>query len=150
MNLFTVGRLCVKLAGRDAGQYCVVVEPVDNLYVVVDGATRRRRVNVKHLEPLAEILDIGKGTSENVTKAFAARGLNAAATKPKQVGSRPHKTKVKRDSASANHAEKASVEEKLVAKGAKKAAKKDNSNSVEEKSADQKQAVKKVAKKTAV
>ena len=30
MALFTVGRLCVKLAGRDAGQKCVVLSEVDS------------------------------------------------------------------------------------------------------------------------
>ena len=52
MSIFEVGRLCVKLAGRDSGKKCVVVEKVDQQYVLVDGATRRKKVNIRHFEPL--------------------------------------------------------------------------------------------------
>ena len=46
MSIFEVGRICVKLAGRDAGSKCVIVEELDNHYVLVDGDVRRKKVNI--------------------------------------------------------------------------------------------------------
>ena len=57
-NVFVVGRVCMKIAGRDAGKYCVVLtEPSDNR-VLIDGQTRRRSVNTAHLEPTGQVLDV--------------------------------------------------------------------------------------------
>ncbi len=97
MALFEVGRLCVKLAGRDAGRKCVVVEQLDNAYVLVDGATRRKKVNIKHLEPLAETIDVNSGAShEEVRATFKKLGLEVFDSKPKQTPQRKkHLKKVK-------------------------------------------------------
>ena len=35
--MMEVGRVCIKLAGRDAKQYCVITEVLDNTYVMIDG-----------------------------------------------------------------------------------------------------------------
>lgn len=59
--LFTTGRVCIKLAGRDAGKHCVVVDQAENGFVLIDGQTRRRKVNVLHLEPTSKMVDIAKG-----------------------------------------------------------------------------------------
>src|SRR3989338_6387801 len=75
MNLFNVGRVCLKIAGRDAGRTCVIIEELDNSYVTIDGDVRRKKTNTKHLEPLAQSLDIKKGAShEDVKKAFEHLG----------------------------------------------------------------------------
>ncbi|MFH1828045.1 MAG: 50S ribosomal protein L14e [Nanoarchaeota archaeon] len=98
MTLFNVGRLCVKIAGRDAGNKCVVVEQLDNHYVVVDGATRRKKVNVKHLEPLAETIKIKEKAAHSEVKAiFEKLGFNVWDKKSKTPGARPKKQKVKRE-----------------------------------------------------
>ena len=69
--IFDVGRLCVKIAGRDAGRKCVVVESGDKGFVTIDGNVRRKKVNVKHLEPLSQTVDIKSGASHSdVKKAF--------------------------------------------------------------------------------
>ncbi|MBI2662084.1 50S ribosomal protein L14e [Candidatus Woesearchaeota archaeon] len=73
MSIFEVGRICVKLAGRDAGRKCVIVEELDNHYVLVDGDVRRKKVNIRHLEPLEEILDIKEKASTETVKAFFAK-----------------------------------------------------------------------------
>ena len=74
MSIFEVGRICVKLAGRDAGRKCVIVEELDNHYVLVDGDVRRKKVNICHLEPLEEMLDIKeKASTETVKAAFAKK-----------------------------------------------------------------------------
>ncbi len=64
-----VGRLCVKLAGREAGCRCVVVDVIDRNYVLVTGpeeltGVRRRRVNMSHLKPLDERIDIPRNASD--------------------------------------------------------------------------------------
>ena len=97
MSIFNVGRLCVKLAGRDAGRKCVVVEQVDKTFVVVDGDVRRKKVNMKHLEPLTEVVDLkDKSSHEDVTSAFKNLGLTVWEKKSKQVAERPKKQKVKK------------------------------------------------------
>ena len=47
--MIEIGRLCVKIAGRDAGKKCVVVDVVNDNTVLIDGETRRRNCNIKHL-----------------------------------------------------------------------------------------------------
>ena len=56
--MYKVGRLCVKLAGRDAGKKCVIVDVLKDNYVMIDGATRRRKCNIAHLEPLDKCIKI--------------------------------------------------------------------------------------------
>jgi len=73
-----VGRLCVKLAGRDAGRECLVVEKIDKNYVLIDGLTRRRKCNIVHLEMLSKTAKIkAKASHEEVMKALAEFGIEA-------------------------------------------------------------------------
>lgn len=91
--MLTIGRVCVKIAGRDAGKKCVIVDTKDNRYEV-DGQTRRRFVNGAHLEPTAETLDVKKGASHaDVAKAFKALGVECAQTKAKKVADKPKKVR---------------------------------------------------------
>jgi large subunit ribosomal protein L14e len=94
MPTIEVGRVCVKLNGRETGLKCVIVDVIDKNFVLVTGpqklsGVRRRRTNVKHLEPTEDTLEIKKGASdEDVAKAIG-RGKKADAFKeavlPKQV-----------------------------------------------------------------
>ena len=76
--LFNIGRICVKTLGREAGRKCVIVDVIDEKFVLVTGpknitGVRRRRTNVKHLEPTPEVLKIQKGASDDdVVKALEA------------------------------------------------------------------------------
>ncbi|MEM1684260.1 MAG: 50S ribosomal protein L14e [Nanopusillaceae archaeon] len=58
-----VGRLCVKLRGREAGRRCVIVEVLDENFVIIDGDVKRRRTNIKHLELLPQLISIKPGAS---------------------------------------------------------------------------------------
>lgn len=59
------GRVCVKLAGREAGKKCVVVEAQDKHFVVVLGeGIRRRRCNISHLEPTSETIKLKNAASD--------------------------------------------------------------------------------------
>jgi len=73
MPAIDVGMIAVVIAGRRAGQKVVVVDVIDRNFVLVTGAglnkVKRRRMNVKHLEPLPEKVDIERGASDEDVKA---------------------------------------------------------------------------------
>ncbi|MDH4213160.1 MAG: 50S ribosomal protein L14e [Candidatus Odinarchaeota archaeon] len=81
MNLYDIGRICVKVVGRETGSHCVIVEIKDDSYVVITGpknlsGVRRRNCNTRHLEPLETVLPISKGADdEAVRKAIDDAGL---------------------------------------------------------------------------
>jgi len=90
MSLFTIGRLCVKIAGRDAGRTCVVVETTGDRFVVVDGDVRRKKVNILHLEPLEQLIELKSNAShEDVKKAFVKMNLPVWETNAKKAGAKP-------------------------------------------------------------
>ena len=76
MPAIEVGRICVKIVGREAGKKCVVVDIVDKNFVLITGPKKvsdikRRRVNISHLEPTREKIDINRGaTDEEVAEAL--------------------------------------------------------------------------------
>src|SRR3989338_6745173 len=91
-KMIEIGRLCVKLAGRDAGLKCVVVDILDDKFVLIDGETRRRKCNILHIEPLKDVIKIKKKASqEDIKKEFEKLGLKIRETKPKQKTERPRK-----------------------------------------------------------
>ncbi|TFG33830.1 50S ribosomal protein L14e [Candidatus Thorarchaeota archaeon] len=81
MTLYEPGRICVKVAGREAGSHCVIVENKEENYVIITGpkeltGIRRRICNVRHLEPLETVLSITSGADDKaVEKAIADAGL---------------------------------------------------------------------------
>ena len=65
-----VGRICVKLTGRETGKKCVVVDVVDKNFALITGpksvtGVRRRRTNVDHLEPTPELVELKKGATDD-------------------------------------------------------------------------------------
>ena len=71
MPAVEVGRVCVKLVGREAGRKCVVVDVIDRNFVLVTGpvkvsGVKRRRVNVGHIEPMDLKVSIKKGDDDEV------------------------------------------------------------------------------------
>lgn len=69
MPAIEVGRICVKTRGREAGMKCVIVDIIDDNYVLVTGpkevsGVKRRRVNIRHIEPLDKKIIIQKGASD--------------------------------------------------------------------------------------
>jgi len=76
MAAFDVGRICVKLSGREAGKKCVVVDIIDKNFALITGppkltTVKRRRVNIEHIEATSERIEIKKGaTDEEITKAL--------------------------------------------------------------------------------
>ncbi|MBS7620930.1 50S ribosomal protein L14e [Candidatus Bathyarchaeota archaeon] len=88
MPAVEVGRICVKVCGREAGKKCVIVDIIDKSFVLVTGpksvtGVKRRRANINHLEPLAEKIDIKRGASdEEVIEALKKKGLLEAMAQP--------------------------------------------------------------------
>jgi large subunit ribosomal protein L14e len=75
-----VGRICVKLVGREATRKCVVVDVIDKSFVLVTGpktvtGIKRRRTNINHIEPLQDKIEVKRGASdEEVTEALKVSG----------------------------------------------------------------------------
>lgn len=81
MTLYNVGRVCIKTVGRETGSYCVIVDEMEGRFVVVTGpkhlsSVRRRKCNIRHLEPLETVISIEKGADDDaVEKALGEAGL---------------------------------------------------------------------------
>ncbi len=64
-----IGRICVKITGREAGRRCVVADVIDKNFVLVTGppkvsGVKRRRANIGHIEPTPLKIKITKGASD--------------------------------------------------------------------------------------
>ena len=76
-----IGRIAVKVAGREAGRKCVIVDVVDKNFVLVTGpkqltGVRRRRSNIAHLAFTPHKIKIERNVSdEEVMKALEEAGL---------------------------------------------------------------------------
>ena len=80
MPAIEVGRVCVKMAGRESGRKCVIVDVMDKSFVLVTGpkkvsGVKRRRVNINHVAPTEETIEIRRGASdEEVIQMIDAAG----------------------------------------------------------------------------
>ena len=76
-----IGRIAVKVAGREAARKCVIVRVVDKNFVVVTGprsltGVRRRRANIAHLAFTPFKVEIPENASdEQVLEALEKAGL---------------------------------------------------------------------------
>jgi len=69
MPAIDIGRICVKLSGREAGRKCIVVDVIDKNFALITGpkqlnGVKRRRVNVSHIEPTERKANIRRGESD--------------------------------------------------------------------------------------
>ena len=128
--MMEIGRLCVKIAGRDSNKKCVIVDILDKNYVLIDGETRRKKCNIKHLEPLAKLLEIKKGSShEQVVEEFVKLGIEIKEPVAKEKKEKPvkiRKIKIAKENEDktepvdvAEPIEEAKKEEKIKKKGTK-------------------------------
>jgi large subunit ribosomal protein L14e len=75
-----VGRICVKIVGREAGRKCIIVETIDMSFVLITGpkeltGVKRRRVNISHIEPTQEKIKIKRGaTDEEIMETLKTSG----------------------------------------------------------------------------
>ncbi|MBS7626894.1 50S ribosomal protein L14e [Candidatus Bathyarchaeota archaeon] len=98
MSMIEVGAICVKTYGREKGRRCVVVDTIDKNFVLVTGppeltGVKRRRANIKHLEPTGEKIDVKKGSSDQeVTQILQRKGQ----PQPARKKSRQTKSKIEK------------------------------------------------------
>jgi len=68
MAAIEVGRVIVKTVGREAMMKAVVVDLVDQNFVLISGGgvspIKRRRCNIKHLRPLPNMVSIKRGAKD--------------------------------------------------------------------------------------
>ncbi len=82
--MIEIGRVIVKLAGRDAGLKGVVVDILDKGYILIDGQVRRRKCNILHVEPLDKVIKLKKGAPhEEVVKALKTEKIEIKESKKK-------------------------------------------------------------------
>lgn len=118
--MIEIGRLYLKTAGRDAGKKCVILEILDDNYVMIDGETRRRKCNQLHLEPLEQKTEIKKNASHAAVAAeFKKLGLKARETKPKEKKIRPRR--LRRSKLAGQPSKEPKAKKKTTKKTAKKA-----------------------------
>ena len=107
----------MKLAGRDAGKECLIVDVLDKNFVLIDGNTRRRKCNIKHLELLPKTAKLkAKAGHEDVAKALSDLGF--------KIVERTAKPAKKTDKKEAKVEPKKTLKEKLADKKAERKAKK--------------------------
>ena len=81
MTAIQIGRVIVKTSGREAGKKGVIVNIIDPNYVLLTGpksltSVRRRKCNIKHLEPTDKIVSVKRdATDEEVIAAIEAGSL---------------------------------------------------------------------------
>jgi large subunit ribosomal protein L14e len=91
--MMDIGRVCVKIAGRDAGKLAIILEKPSGVMVLVDGNVRRRKCNIKHLDPTKDVLKIkAKASTEEVLGAMMEAKLPIEKT-PKRKKEAPKEEK---------------------------------------------------------
>ena len=92
-----IGRIAVKLSGKEAGRECVIVDQVNDSFVIIDGNLKRRKCNLQHLEFTDKVLDIKKGaSSEEVRDAMKKANLKVTVPRKKEKKDLQEKTNGKR------------------------------------------------------
>jgi large subunit ribosomal protein L14e len=63
------------MAGRENGRKCVIIDVMDKSFVLITGpkkvtGVKRRRVNINHVEPLQDRIEIARGASDEEVTSF--------------------------------------------------------------------------------
>jgi large subunit ribosomal protein L14e len=125
LKMIKIGKVCMKIAGRDAGKIGVIVDIIDDKYVLIDGQTRRRKCNINHLEFTAKEVEISKDcpTSE-VIKALADLDIKCEEKKVREISQpkeRPKKQKANKKNKSAEKKPKKEATKKAASSNSAKA-----------------------------
>lgn len=133
MVVLEVGRVCLKLAGREAGSYCAVVKPAgkskdEKSFVFVTGpklltGVKRRRSNIEHLQATEYKLEIPEdATDEAVIAAYEKAGLiiKLGLKKPSAAQMKAKEEKTKEKEQRAKEQEKKAEKNRGEKKGEKK------------------------------
>jgi len=93
--MFEIGSVCMKIAGRDARDIGIVIDVLDEKYVLIDGNTRKRKCNINHLKPLDIVVKLKKNASHSdVEKALEKLGIEIKkGGEKRERKERPRKTR---------------------------------------------------------
>lgn len=70
-----IGQICVKFLGKESGKICVVVDRIDDNFVLIDGQVKRRRCNILHIKTLDKKIEINSNEStEKIKKELIKLG----------------------------------------------------------------------------
>ncbi len=81
MTAIQIGRVVVKTNGREAGKKGVIINLIDQNYVLLTGpqsltSVRRRKCNIRHIEPTDKVVSVKRdATDEEVAAAIEAGSL---------------------------------------------------------------------------
>jgi len=95
-----IGRLCVKLSGREAGRECLIIDEAEGNLVMIDGDVKRRKCNLEHLDISEKILKIKRNApTSDVQSAMREAGIIVQKRKEskKKSSSRPKKIRKKKE-----------------------------------------------------
>jgi large subunit ribosomal protein L14e len=78
--LIEKGRVCLKIAGREAGKYCIVLEQPREGFVTIAGpkavtGVKRRKCSIFHIEPTEHMIDVGGATDMELESGWKGSGL---------------------------------------------------------------------------
>ena len=78
--MLELGRIVLKIAGREAGKYAVIVEGVKDNFVLITGpksitGVKRRKCNIDHIEPTEHKLDISSKDDAHIEGLWKSSGL---------------------------------------------------------------------------
>lgn len=87
MSSIEIGSLYTKTTGREKGKRCIIVDLMDKNFVLVTGppqitGVKRRRVNLKHLSPTEEKIDVKKGATDKEIEQVLTKGKSAPKKAP--------------------------------------------------------------------
>ena len=123
--MFQIGRVCIKKSGREKNQICVVVDLIDHNFVLIDGNLKRKRCNIRHLDPLHQIVNIEKNaSSELVRKELAALNYEVVEKASKQKHTKEMQKSMQKEAKQ----EKPDKNSKKLQKSDKKSGKKELKN----------------------
>jgi len=68
--MMELGRIVVKIAGREAGRYAVIVNKTDDSFVTITGpksitGVKRRKCSIFHIEPTSEKFEISPDADDS-------------------------------------------------------------------------------------
>ena len=74
------GRVVLKIAGREAGKYAIIVEKMNDSFVLITGpksvtGVKRRKCNIDHIEPTENKLEIDKADDASIENSWKNSGL---------------------------------------------------------------------------
>ena len=90
MSSIDIGSLYIKTSGGEKGKRCVIVDLMDKNFVLVTGppqitGVKRRRVNLKHLSPTEEKIDVKKGATDKEIEQILTKGKSTPKKAPAEM-----------------------------------------------------------------